>query len=159
MRGPFAFLPRALVAAAAMIVCFAAAASEVPYPAIPAVPKAKGDHCVEPTEVMRRNHMQYILHQRLDTVHEGIRGTKYSLKGCIDCHVTARADRTYPTHDSKDHFCNACHAYAAVKIDCFECHSDHPQAEAGYAPMAVQPPSAANAVPMIDMTMAQPMRP
>lgn len=137
MRSFFANLPRALVAAAAALVCVCAMGAEVPYPDVPKVPAAKGDHCVEPTDVMRRNHMKFILHQRVDTVHQGVRGTKYSLEGCIDCHVSARADGTYPSIESKDHFCNACHSYAAVKIDCFECHSDHPQAKReGFSPMA-----------------------
>ena len=41
---------------------------------------------------MRRNHMELIKHQRDATVHDGIRGTKHSLAGCIDCHVVPRAD-------------------------------------------------------------------
>ena len=34
---------------------------------------AKGDKCVEPTDVMRRNHMEFILHQRDDTMRRGVR--------------------------------------------------------------------------------------
>jgi len=87
---------------------------------------SKGTQCVRPTPEMRRNHMKYILHQRDETVHEGIRTKQYSLKECINCHVQPTADGSYPSIHSKEHFCNSCHSYAAVKIDCFQCHATHP---------------------------------
>ena len=80
--------------------------------------------CVEPTEEMRTNHMEYILDQRDATMHEGIRTTQYSLNECIDCHVSDAPDA--PRIDSEKHFCNSCHTYAAVSIDCFQCHADRP---------------------------------
>jgi len=79
----------------------------------------KGDECVQPEEVMRRDHMKLILHQRDKTMHEGIRTTQYSLKNCVDCHADAKTGSVL----GKDGFCESCHAYAAVKLDCFECHS------------------------------------
>jgi hypothetical protein len=79
----------------------------------------KGEQCVEPTEVMRRDHMQFILHQRDKTVHEGVRTTKHSLKNCVDCHADSKTGSVL----GKDGFCESCHRYTAVKIDCFECHS------------------------------------
>ena len=85
--------------------------------------------CVEPTEEMRRNHMEYILHQRDETMHRGIRTKQYSLEQCINCHVSAAADA--PRISSEQHFCNSCHSYAAVNIDCFQCHSDRPDTDAG----------------------------
>lgn len=100
--------------------------------------KAAGlDACVEPTEVMRREHMEFIKHQRVITVHEGIRATKYSLAGCIDCHVSVGADGQAVPVNAPDQFCNACHAYAAVKLNCFDCHATVPNggpvSEAGLA--------------------------
>lgn len=80
--------------------------------------------CVEPTEEMRKNHMEYILDQRDATVHEGIRTRQYSLNECIDCHVSDAPDA--PRADSEKHFCNSCHTYASVSIDCFQCHADRP---------------------------------
>jgi len=80
--------------------------------------------CVEPTAEMRANHMEYILDQRDATMHEGIRTTQYSLNECIDCHVSDAPDA--PRIDSEKHFCNSCHTYAAVSIDCFQCHADRP---------------------------------
>ena len=136
MRNFCAAAQRGLLAAANLLLVGAALAGDPPAPLIPAVPKAKGEACVEPTEVMRRSHMEFILHERDETVHGGIRGRKHSLQGCIDCHVSAKPDDSYPSAASEEHFCNACHAYAAVKIDCFECHADHPVNAAGYQPMA-----------------------
>jgi len=80
--------------------------------------------CVEPTEDMRKNHMEYILHQRDETVHEGIRDKQHSLNECINCHVSDAPDA--PHVSSEKHFCNSCHTFAAVSIDCFQCHADRP---------------------------------
>jgi len=83
-------------------------------------PAAAGTQCVEPADVMRRNHMRFLKHQRDDTVRGGIRGAKYSLKDCIDCHAS---QKTASVAKAETNFCVSCHSYAAVKIDCFECHS------------------------------------
>jgi hypothetical protein len=93
-----------------------------------AVPPPKGEHCVEPTEVMRKKHFEFILHQRDETVLHGIRTKKYSFKGCIDCHITPDENGEYARYSEPDkHFCAHCHEYAAVDIDCFECHADRPE--------------------------------
>ena len=91
---------------------------------MPDVPEApKGEQCVEPTPEMRKNHMEYILHQRDKTMHEGIRTKTYSLKECINCHVPENSSARFG--DDK-HFCSSCHNFAAVSIDCFQCHADRP---------------------------------
>lgn len=83
--------------------------------------------CVEPVPDMRRNHMKYLLHHRTEALREGVRTKQFSLKECIDCHnAPSSKDGKVASIESKDHFCNTCHSYAAVKIDCFECHSDKP---------------------------------
>lgn len=87
--------------------------------AVPAVRIEKGEACVAPTEEMRRDHMKMLFHQRDRTVRQGIRESRFSLKNCVDCH----ADRRTGSVLGKEGFCSSCHAYAAVKIDCFECHS------------------------------------
>ncbi len=95
---------------------------------LPVIEKAKaGTACVEPGDVMRRKHMDYLKHQRDETVHGGVRGAKYSLKDCIDCHASAK---TASVTKAETNFCVSCHSYAAVKIDCFECHSNRPRAVA-----------------------------
>ncbi|MHB8453245.1 MAG: hypothetical protein ACYDDO_00850 [Acidiferrobacterales bacterium] len=107
--------------------------SRVPSP-LTGVYLGKGDKCVEPTADMRRNHMKYILHQRNLTMHEGIRTQRFLLTNCVDCH----ADPKTHTVLGKNGFCASCHAYAAVKIDCFSCHSPSPEntATAPGAPVA-----------------------
>lgn len=95
---------------------------------LPDVPKArKGTECVEPVDVMRRNHMDFIMHQRDDTVHDGIRTKKYSFTGCIDCHATQKENGEFMTAKDEGHFCSSCHEYAAVSIDCFQCHASKPE--------------------------------
>ena len=93
---------------------------------LPAHTIQKGDQCVEPVEVMRRDHMKFILHQRDKTMHEGIRTTRHSLTNCVDCHADTKTGSVL----GKEGFCESCHAYAAVKIHCFECHSSSRQAGA-----------------------------
>jgi len=92
----------------------------------PTVKIEKGEKCVEPTAEMRRNHMEMILHQRDRTMHDGIRSVKHSLKNCIDCHANPKTDSVL----GKDGFCESCHTYAAVSMDCFECHSPSPRKDA-----------------------------
>lgn len=93
---------------------------------VPDIPKGKGDSCVEPTEDMRIHHMEYILHQRDETVHKGIRTKTHSLKECINCHAVKDENNMAVTYKDKRHFCNSCHEYASVQIDCFDCHSSTP---------------------------------
>jgi len=93
---------------------------------IPESPKAKGEQCVEDTAFMRRNHMDLLDHQRDNTMHRGIRTKKHSLNGCLNCHVVKDSSNQPVTYKNDKHFCNSCHQYAAVKIDCFGCHSSVP---------------------------------
>jgi hypothetical protein len=107
--------------------CGAQAASLLPH----IEPATKGEHCVEDTPVMRRQHMEFLKHQRDETVHGGIRGAKYSLKDCVACHASAK---TGSVATAEGDFCVSCHRYAAVRIDCFECHTGKPAAVAARAP-------------------------
>jgi [DsrC]-trisulfide reductase subunit J len=118
--------------ALASLVALSVATGDVPYPDIP---KGKGEACVEDTDFMRRNHMSLLLHQRDDTMRRGIRTTQHSLKECLDCHAVPGSDSVPVTVNDPQHFCRSCHDYAAVKIDCFQCHASRPEqkmvAEAG----------------------------
>jgi predicted CXXCH cytochrome family protein len=93
----------------------------------PAIPLGQGEKCVDDTDFMRRNHMSLLNHQRDLTVHEGIRKKQYSLKECISCHVVSGPDARPVTVSSPQHFCRSCHDYAAVSIDCFQCHASRPE--------------------------------
>ncbi len=82
--------------------------------------------CVAPVSDMRRHHMNYILHQRDDTVREGIRTRQFALEECINCHAVKDESGEYVRAEDERHFCSTCHTYASTKIDCFECHADVP---------------------------------
>jgi predicted CXXCH cytochrome family protein len=115
---------RAALAAAAALLSLGLALPSAP--AAPAIERAlKGERCVEDVASMRRNHMRFLEHQRDATVHGGIRGARHSLKGCIDCHASKG---TGSVAQAKTDFCVGCHDYAAVKIDCFDCHATRPAA-------------------------------
>jgi hypothetical protein len=89
-------------------------------------------HCIAPPEEMRRNHMEMLKHQRDKTLREGIRGAKASLRGCIECHAGKASGSVVTEHDG---FCRNCHAYVAVKLDCWDCH----QPKAGYQATGARP--------------------
>jgi len=84
------------------------------------------EQCVAPIEEMRRNHMEKILHQRDETVRKGIRTTRHSLQSCVNCHVSKDDQGQVIDHTNPKHFCSSCHQYAAVSIDCFQCHNSKP---------------------------------
>jgi hypothetical protein len=108
-----------LIASLVVLCCCASAGATESY-GMPKLDIGKGGQCVEEPQWMRKNHMQVLLQQRDETVHKGIRDGKYSLKNCIECHASLRDDSVIGRADS---FCEGCHRYEAVKIDCFECHS------------------------------------
>lgn len=90
--------------------------------------KAAGlESCVAPTEVMRRNHMDFLKHGRDETVRDGVRGLDYSLSECIDCHAgTDKTGKAIPV-DAEGQFCQSCHSYVAVSPACFQCHRTTPE--------------------------------
>lgn len=90
---------------------------------LPKLEKGKGDKCVEDTQFMRRNHMDLLKHHRDETLRKGIRTTKHSLKKCVECHAS---EQTGSVAASKQDFCVACHSYASVKLDCWDCHATKP---------------------------------
>lgn len=117
------------------------AQSDTPLPFIPEAKQRFSDAqgCVEPTEVMRKEHMDFLLHQRDETMYEGIRTRKYSLEECINCHVPVEDKNGNAMRiDNKEHFCSSCHSYASVQIDCFQCHADRPVAQTSFHPLTSQ---------------------
>ena len=100
------------------------APGRVPKPVIEA---AKGEKCVAAPEIMRREHMNLLKHHRDQTVHQGVRTRQYSLNGCIECHASSRNNSVV---GGNENFCQSCHTYAAVKLDCFECHTGTPASTA-----------------------------
>jgi len=98
--------------------------------AVPVVKIEKGEACVAPTGEMRRDHMKMLLHQRDGTMRQGLRESRFSLKNCIECHASRETGSVL----GKDGFCSSCHAYAAVSMDCFECHTPLQQKRAAAKP-------------------------
>ena len=86
---------------------------------LPIVKIENGEACVAPVEEMRRNHMTMLFHQRDRTLRDGVRTTRFSLKNCVECHASRKTGSVL----GEEGFCSTCHEYAAVKMDCFECHS------------------------------------
>lgn len=103
------------------------AASRVP---LPQVPRGQGERCVADTDFMRRNHMAILKHQRDETMHRGIRPKDVRLTACIACHAVQGGDGKPVSYADPRHFCRSCHTYAAVAVDCFECHASRPEAKA-----------------------------
>jgi hypothetical protein len=133
-----------LAAVAAPVLAITTGKAKSPVGA-PVITVGKGERCVEDTQFMRRNHMNLLKHQRDKTLREGIRTTQHSLQGCIDCHATGTSKSVT---GSRDNFCQGCHEYVAVKLDCWDCHASKPkpvQATAGvFRPIAA--PAEAGAV-------------
>lgn len=93
----------------------------------PAIPKATGGTCVAPPDEMRRTHMSLLRHGRDLTVRDGERADGKGLAACISCHAVPDGKGGAVTVSSPQHFCRSCHDYAAVKVDCFECHASRPE--------------------------------
>lgn len=116
-------IARALCLFALLLPGLAFAAERVPKPVIEI---AKPGKCVEDSATMRREHPDMLRHQRELTMHEGIRTKKYSLNECVACHASAKTGNVL----GEKGFCQSCHDYASVKIDCFRCHAAKPAAGA-----------------------------
>jgi len=86
----------------------------------------KLDACVAPTPFMRRSHFELIKHQRDITVHQGVRDTDNSLAGCVDCHAAQDAHGNFVPVTEERQFCEGCHEYTGVQLDCFSCHASTP---------------------------------
>lgn len=104
------------------------AAPAFAHDATPHPPRGKGEHCVADTDFMRRNHMLMMMDHRREVLHDGVREKKFSLAGCVSCHAVKGSDGAPVSYADDKHFCRSCHAYAAVSIDCFECHKSTPDA-------------------------------
>ncbi len=92
----------------------------------PAITQGKGGKCVADTDYMRRFHMKELSHQRDETARRGVRTKRFSLKECVACHAgTDDAGQAVPVN-APGEFCASCHEYAAVTIDCFQCHATKP---------------------------------
>jgi len=106
----------------------------------PEVPKAVGAAHPEGNAFMRINHMKLLRHDRDETMRLGNRDTQYSLKECVACHAVVGPDALPISVKEEGHFCRSCHEYAAVKVDCFQCHNSKP--DEGFTAILAQTPAA-----------------
>ena len=104
-------------------------AAELPHSVLALPLATQGEVCVEPVDVMRRDHMDILFHQRDRTMYSGERDSKHSLIGCLSCHTQKNDQGKFIPINAEGQFCQVCHAYTAVKIDCFECHATTPDPE------------------------------
>jgi len=111
-----------LLAAVALAGLASFAAAEPGRTPKPLIAIEKPGQCVEPTDVMRRDHMKLLQHQRDKTMREGIRSKPHSLNECIACHASRKTGSVI----GAEGFCQSCHDYAAVKLDCWDCHQPKP---------------------------------
>ncbi len=116
------YLRTTLVCLGLLLACYSFARDDGPV-----IPRGKGEQCVAETSLMRRNHMDYLLHQRDETVIKGLRDKPFSLVECVDCHARRDDAGKAIRVDAEGEFCQSCHTYAAVKIDCFSCHAAVPE--------------------------------
>jgi hypothetical protein len=118
---------RAICLAALLLPALAFASDRVPKPVINI---EKPGRCVEDTATMRREHPDMLRHQRDQTMREGIRTRKHSLKECVECHSSAKTGSVL----GEKGFCQSCHDYASVRPDCFSCHASKPKFASGATP-------------------------
>lgn len=124
-----------------LLVVFGSMVSGVSAGALyPEIPAAAGAAHPEGSAFMRINHMKLLRHDRDEVMRLGNRDTRYSLKECVACHAVIGPDALPISIKDEGHFCRSCHEYAAVKVDCFQCHNSKP--EAGFTALLVQNPAA-----------------
>lgn len=136
-------VPKSWLRAVAVALCAGAFAQAAPAAdtagrvAKPSISVDRSTQCIDTPEVMRRTHMDLLKHQRDRTVRAGVRGEKVHLNGCIECHAGPGAGAAAGSAvGSPQAFCEGCHRYAAVKLDCFECHQAKPAGAKGAAAKA-----------------------
>jgi hypothetical protein len=118
---------RAICLLALLLPVLAFSSDRVPKPVIDI---DKPGRCVEDTATMRREHPDMLKHQRDLTMHEGVRTRQHSLKECVACHASTKTGSVL----GEKGFCQSCHDYASVKIDCFRCHASKPKLASGAKP-------------------------
>lgn len=120
-------IARAICLLALLLPVLAFASDRVPKPVISI---DKPGRCVEDTETMRLEHPDMLKHQRDQTMREGIRTRQRSLKECVGCHASTKTGSVL----GEKGFCQSCHDYASVRLDCFGCHASKPKLATGAKP-------------------------
>jgi len=122
---------------------------------MPNMSDRKGDKCIRDEAYMRRHHMDMLKHKRDLTMRQGIRTKEDSLQNCIACHASQKNNSVV---GSKENFCQSCHNYVGVKLDCFECHASKPKDTAYHPLITSQNPLAAKMRGELQGGTAQPTK-
>ena len=111
------------------------------------IPRGRGDRCIEPADIMRKQHMQFLFHDRDLTMREGNRSIRHSLVDCVECHTQTNQQQEAIPINASGQFCAVCHEAVSVRIDCFSCHAAVPDNASGYAgPMNAGLPESVHAL-------------
>ena len=96
-------------------------AKPLPNPSLdtPAIAAMQDKQCIMDTQYMRENHMQLLVDWRDQVVREGSREFK-----AADGQIWEKSlDKTcLVCHSNPDQFCDECHTYADVRVNCWDCH-------------------------------------
>ena len=92
----------------------------------PVIPKAQGERCVEPTEVMRKWHNEIVRPADGSSAPRTL--PHHDIAGCVSCHAERDKNGAYVPVNAEGQFCESCHRFSAVSINCFSCHAATPQA-------------------------------
>lgn len=79
-------------------------------------------HCIEDAAYMRAHHMQLLEKWRTDAVREGKR--TYTSNAYHQAHKISLTGTCMACHQDRREFCDRCHAYAGVRVTCWDCHTD-----------------------------------
>lgn len=96
-------------------------ASPAPEPSLdtPAINAMSEKVCIEDTDFMRSHHMQMLVEWRDETVRDGAR-QYVSTSGQV--YEKSLDDTCLVCHSNPEQFCDTCHTYANVEINCWDCH-------------------------------------
>ena len=93
----------------------AGTSSRGPQPVLPTNEK----QCVAPLGYMRTSHMQMLMDWRDAVVRHGLHSFKAFNGKTYTMDLTGTC---FSCHTNKAEFCDRCHNYAAVSVQCWDCH-------------------------------------
>jgi len=96
-------------------------ATEAPLPSLdtPAINSLANQMCVEPLEYMQSSHMQLLADWRDEVVRSG-RLMYTSSSGQV--FEASLENSCLSCHSNRVEFCDSCHDFLSVKVDCWSCH-------------------------------------
>ena len=96
----------------------------------PEIHNLKVRQCIEPTDFMRVNHMLLLKEWRNEFVRSG--KTEYTNSGG-QVYEMSLENGCFSCHSNRSAFCDSCHIYVAVDLNCWDCHNGEPKVQGGVA--------------------------